>query len=52
MFKKTIEQPGELPSQILGREVEKFLTDNGIKSLYVRTASHFGSSRFVRLKSV
>lgn len=51
MFNKIIERTGDQPSQILGREVEKFLTDNEIKSLYVRAASHFGNSRFVRFKS-
>lgn len=52
MFKKHIEQTEDQPVQILGREVERFLTDNEIKSLYVRTAAHFGSTQFVAFKKV
>lgn len=52
MFKKHVEQTEDQPVQILGREVERFLTDNEIKSLYVRTAAHFGSTQFVEFKKV
>ena len=52
MFKKHFEQTEGQPVQILGRKVEKFLADNEIKSLYVRTASHFGSTQFVQFKKV
>ena len=52
MFKNKVEQTEDQPVQILGREVERFLTENEIKSLYVRTASHFGSTQFVQFKKV
>lgn len=50
MFKNKVELTQEQPSQVLGREVEKFLTQHEIKSLHVRSASHFGSTQFVQFK--
>ena len=52
MFKRQFEQTEDQPVQVFGREVEKFLTENEIKSLYVRTAAHFGSTQFVQFKKV
>ena len=52
MFKKKNEQPEDLSIKILGQEVERFLTQHEIKSLYIRTATHFGSTQFVRFKKV
>lgn len=50
MLEKHIEQTEDQPVQILGREVERFMVDNEIKSLYVRTAAHFGNTQFVGFK--
>ena len=52
MFKKQSEQTGNLPSQIVGREVDALLNELELKSLYVRTASRFGSTQIVQFKKV
>lgn len=36
--------------QKLGRMVNDFIIENEMKSVYVRTASHFGSTQFVAFK--
>lgn len=52
MFKKQVEQAKDSPVRTLGQEVEKFLSQYEIKSLYIRTAAHFGSTQFVQFKKV
>lgn len=52
MFKKQVGQTKDQPVQILGREVEALLKELELKSLYVRTASRFGSTQFVKFKKV
>lgn len=52
MFRKKNEQPEDQSIKILGQEVERFLTQHEIKSLYIRTATHFGSTQFVKFKKV
>lgn len=36
--------------ETLGRAVRDFMTEHEMKSLYVRSASRFGSSQFVAFK--
>lgn len=50
MVQKTSTQPEENPVGILGKAVRDFMAHHEIKSLYVRAASHLGSTQFVEFK--
>lgn len=50
MVQKTTTPPKDNPVGILGKAVRDFMAHHEIKSLYVRAASHLGSTQFVEFK--
>lgn len=50
MVTKSTVSPEDNPVGILGKAVRDFMAHHEIKSLYVRAASHLGSTQFVEFK--